>query len=79
MQRPISICKTKNKTARTIFVIRVVFNNLASHSNHLFHLGYTNVSDDTLINSMFGELKFSPLKFGSDFMYLYHVLIISAT
>ena len=70
MQWPPSRCKAKNETTRTVLIVRIIFNNFALAGNCLLHFSHTNFPDDALINSMFGELKFTPLEFGLNFMYL---------
>lgn len=63
MQWPARFGVTKDETTRAIFVVRVVFNDLALTAYSIFHLRHTYVSDAALVNSLFGGLILSPLKF----------------
>lgn len=77
VQWPARLCVTKDETARAILVIRVVLNHFASAGYSLLHLRHAYVSDDALIDSMFGKLILAPLKFCTDFMDRCHGMIVS--
>lgn len=56
MQRSAVICETQDQTARTVFVFWVVLNHFALVLYGLLDFYYTDVTDDALVDGMFGKL-----------------------
>jgi len=67
---------TKNKTARPVLVIRIVFNHVASAGYSIFHLGHADVANDALIDSISGKFILVLPKFCTDFMDHCHGMIL---
>lgn len=63
VQWPARFSVIKDKTTRAIFVGRIIFDHFTSIGYSIFDLRYTYVSDDALINRMFGKLILACLKF----------------
>lgn len=77
MQWPFLRRKTENQTAGSVFVIRIIFNNL-SIFNRVEDLANRDASQNALVDRMFREFKQSKCEFGTylfDHQWNYTILL----